>query len=434
MQDGPFSILFVSPETTLPASGTLRQWGGDLWQAASTVEGISILKTLLPDIAILDTSLPSPGWRELAAIIKGREPDIPVILTGAEASREDLIAGLRAGADLFLPQPLTAEGLLEEIAPLARRATQIRSNRLRHSTAAAILDATPAPMLITDGVQVDYMNRPMMELASLHPSLKPRSAKDVESALPLMRLRAVDDHSRFDDWIRVMHRDTDNEHLIRLCDTLGCDKTFLVRAIPLAGLRNRVSLTFTDVTAIENEKRMYHRLATTDPLTGVCNRRKFMDELDAEISRAARYGNKLSLIMIDIDDFKSVNDTMGHQAGDVALVELACLLKENIRTMDLLARYGGEEFALIIPETGLEGANCVATKLCDLVEKTEFAIVPDMTCSLGVASFQTDDSVHSLIERADQALYLAKDQGKNQACKLEICLPDEAEPETDEAV
>ncbi|MBU1002280.1 MAG: diguanylate cyclase [Proteobacteria bacterium] len=380
---------------------------------------MSILKSLLPDIAILDTALPSHGWEELATVIKGREPDIPVILTGLSPNEQDLMAGMRAGADLFLKQPLCGEEMRRELVPLARRAAQIRSNRLRHSTAAAILDATPAPMLITDGQIVDYMNRPMMELANLGTTLKPRSCAEVEQTLPLVRLHTVDDHSAFARWVSVLMGDPQSEYLVRAGHNQNCDKTFLLRSMPLAGLRGRQSISFTDVTSIENEKRMYHRLATTDPLTGVCNRRKFMDELDLELTRAGRYGNPLSLIMIDIDDFKSVNDTQGHQAGDVALVELACLLKDNIRSMDLLARYGGEEFALIIPETDLEGASYVASKLCRLVDSTQFAIVPEMTCSLGVASFQKEDSVHSLIERADQALYKAKAKGKNQACKLE---------------
>ncbi|BBD10069.1 sensor domain-containing diguanylate cyclase [Desulfovibrio ferrophilus] len=424
MQDGPFSILFVSPEAPGTSTLALKQWGGDIWNAGNTLEGLNILKNLLPDIAILDTALPSSGWEELAAMIKGREPDIPVILTGMTPNQQDLMTGMRAGADLFLELPLSGEQLEQEIFPLARRAAQIRSNRLRHSTAAAILDATPAPMLITDGNTVDYMNRPMMELADLNAQLTPRSCSEVEQAIPLVRLHAVDDQSTFTKWISVVMETPDCEHLVSVGGKKSCDRTFLLRTTPLAGLRNRHSLSFTDVTSIENEKRMYHRLATTDPLTGVCNRRKFMDELDTEISRAARYGNPLSLIMIDIDNFKNVNDTMGHQAGDVALVELACLLKDNIRSMDLLARYGGEEFALIIPETDLEGANCVASKLCSIVDSTQFAIVPDMTCSLGVSSFSKDDSVHSLIERADQALYKAKHLGKNQACKLEpVCNP-----------
>jgi len=419
MRPGCFSILYACPGQTLETPKVLSELGGDMWKAK---EGISLLKTLLPDIAILDTSLPDPGWQELAAVIKGREPDIPVILTGSQASREDLIAGLRAGADLFLPQPLSAEDIEREIAPLVRRATQIRSNRLRHSTAAAILDATPAPMLITDGAFVDYMNRPMMELADLGASLKPRACGEVELALPLVRVHAVDDHCDFASWIRTIHAKGEAEHLVRTGGTHRSDKTFLLRSTPLAGLRNRLSISFTDVTAIENERRMYHRLATTDPLTGVCNRRKFMEELDTEITRAARYGNKLSLIMIDIDDFKAINDTMGHQAGDVALVELACLLKENVRSMDLLARYGGEEFAVIIPETDLAGADCMANKLCRLVHEAPFAISPDMTCSFGLASFEEGDSLHGLVERADQALYQAKAQGKDRVCKLAGCV------------
>ena len=410
-------ILFLSPSPPDGCRGALEEMAGFVFHADSAERALPLLESNFPDLAFVDMDLPGPDWLHTAGTIKEHDPDVPVILMGSDPSREDLMQGMRLGADLFLTHPMKAETVLAEASTLARRAAQVRFNRLRQSTAAAVLDATPAPTVITDGVNVHYLNRPMMELAGVKPRTQPRRCEELEELLPLVRLHAVDDHSDFFRWIRIALNEPEREHLVRVVGN-SHDKTYLMRTAPLDGLAGKHSISFADVTSIENERRLFHRLATTDPLTGVYNRRKFMEKLDSEIARAGRYGTTLSLIMVDIDDFKSINDTMGHQAGDVALVELACLLKENIRSMDMLARYGGEEFTIIIPQTGLEGAQCMAAKLCSRVSDTAFAIAPDMTCSMGVASFQEGDTVHTLIERADKGLYEAKAQGKNRSVPM----------------
>lgn len=430
LPDRPLDILFLSPNPPGACRYALEDMARSLLLADTAANAALIMEKRLPDLAFVDMDTPARDWLRVADSIKNLDPDIPVILLGMNPSREDLMQGLRAGADLYLDRPLCQEALNADVIPLLRRAAQIRFNRMRQSTAAAVLDATPAPTVITDGNQVDYLNRPMMQLAGIKPRTQPNLCEELEEMLPLVRMHAVDDHSDFFRWIRIALDEPGREHLVKL-GAGSDDKTYLMRTTPLDGLGGKHSISFADVTSIENERRMFHRLATTDPLTGIYNRRKFMEDLDTEIARAGRYGTDLSLIMADIDDFKAINDTMGHQAGDVALVELACLLKDNIRSMDILARYGGEEFAIIIPQTKLEGAQCMASKLCDKVDATVFAIAPTLTCSMGVASFHEGDTVHSLVERADQGLYEAKAKGKNQAVPVCRMTP---EPEDTQAI
>jgi diguanylate cyclase (GGDEF)-like protein len=155
--------------------------------------------------------------------------------------------------------------------------------------------------------------------------------------------------------------------------------------------------------------------ATTDPLTGTYNRAKFDEALASEIARAKRYRRPFTLILFDIDHFKRVNDSYGHQAGDDVLVRLSAIAKETIRATDLLARWGGEEFVILA--TGQEGeTGCLlAEKLRATVEATSFEYVGKVTCSLGVAQFVDSDSAESLIARADGALYRAKANGRNRA-------------------
>lgn len=159
-------------------------------------------------------------------------------------------------------------------------------------------------------------------------------------------------------------------------------------------------------------------LAATDALTGLINRRQFNHQLDAEIARAKRHRNPLSLALFDIDDFKKINDFYGHPTGDRILKELGQLIITNVRESDIPARYGGEEFALILPETGQIDAYELLERLRAMIEHTVFCL-PDnpmtATISVGVAQLDPEHAkAYELIEKADAALYEAKKQGKNQ--------------------
>ncbi|MFC2073750.1 GGDEF domain-containing protein [Campylobacterota bacterium] len=159
------------------------------------------------------------------------------------------------------------------------------------------------------------------------------------------------------------------------------------------------------------------KLASTDYLTGIYNRYKFEEFLDAELTRCQRYGKALSLIMFDIDYFKKINDTYGHDAGDTVLKEISNLVKSHIRQSDVLARWGGEEFMLLTPEVDLESAYLLAEKLRKAVDEFKFTIVGHVTCSIGVTQLGPDDNCTQLCQRVDNALYEAKEKGRNRTVK-----------------
>ncbi len=164
-----------------------------------------------------------------------------------------------------------------------------------------------------------------------------------------------------------------------------------------------------------------YKQATIDPLTRVSNRKHFNHELENEFRRARRYGRPLSLLMLDLDHFKKVNDTFGHQAGDYVLRHTAEVVRESLRAQDLFARYGGEEFALVLPETTLDNAVALAEKLRARVEQGRYehdgrAIA--VTLSIGVATLEPSHAEHEeLVASADRQLYAAKKGGRNRVCK-----------------
>lgn len=165
---------------------------------------------------------------------------------------------------------------------------------------------------------------------------------------------------------------------------------------------------------LEETNRQMQRLAITDMLTGLYNRMRTDETLNAEIERQKRYPAPLSLILMDIDHFKTVNDGHGHNKGDEVLIEVSRLLSQRVRRTDCLGRWGGEEFLLICPNTPLESARQLADELRRAVAYQNFGIEVDITLSLGVAQYAAGDSRESLLERADTAMYNAKQEGRNR--------------------
>lgn len=168
------------------------------------------------------------------------------------------------------------------------------------------------------------------------------------------------------------------------------------------------------------DNRRLEELATTDSLTRLLNRRALLDRLSGEVERAKRFKSQLSLLMVDLDHFKTVNDRYGHLAGDEVLRQVGDLLARVVRTIDVVARYGGEEFVVALPETSSEGAVVFAERLRERVASQALEVGGDrnfhLTCSVGVATFPSPHvaSTEALFARADEALYRAKSGGRNQ--------------------
>jgi len=176
--------------------------------------------------------------------------------------------------------------------------------------------------------------------------------------------------------------------------------------------------TFVDITKEKELSELLLKQSIEDTLTGIYNRRYLKDKLERHVNLAKRYERPLSVIMFDIDFFKHINDTFGHDVGDKVLIAISKVVSENIRNTDIFARYGGEEFIIVAPETTKEDAKILAEKLRSLIRNLHFEEGINVTCSFGVVSLEKPDTKETLLKRVDNALYEAKRTGRNRVVVL----------------
>lgn len=309
---------------------------------------------------------------------------------------------------------LVAE-LQELNASLERRVTQ-RTRELADSEERlrAVLDNAPIPMVVTrerDALIV-YANGPSADIVG-------RPLDDLVGKPAISFYRDPADRDRMQQKFRDEGRLQGEEVCLLAAD--GSELWMLLSMVPVVydGATSVLS-TLVDFTERKRLELELQRLATTDALTGAANRRCFLEHAEAELARSRRYGLQLSLVMMDVDHFKRINDTLGHARGDAALCRLVQLCAQIVRKQDLLGRLGGEEFALLLPQTSLEDAAHLVERLRQHIEVSGLELQAGsppvaLTASFGVTALRVEDlRVEELLGRADQALYRAKDGGRNR--------------------
>ncbi|HFK1719834.1 GGDEF domain-containing protein [Bacillus thuringiensis] len=203
---------------------------------------------------------------------------------------------------------------------------------------------------------------------------------------------------------------------IKMSNYEGTVSTFLLRATPLPEDLSRFIVKCTEITELDEIYQEQERLAMVDSLTEIYNRLKFQQILEVEWEKVIRSDEKIAIILFDIDNFKTVNDTYGHDFGDLALIQLAELMKSKVEQQHVFARWGGEEFIILVTNTVEKEAFQVAESLRFFIETKQFTGISKLTASFGVALYEQGTTREELMQRADIALYEAKKNGKNQVC------------------
>ncbi|MBN2781657.1 MAG: diguanylate cyclase [Campylobacterales bacterium] len=204
------------------------------------------------------------------------------------------------------------------------------------------------------------------------------------------------------------------ENFERLCKTKDGKLKRLKSSIALMPNKKEYLMTTVDNTELYEAMELIKKQSVTDKLTQLYNRIKLDEVLENELNRFKRYKTIFSIIMVDIDFFKSVNDTYGHNVGDKVLIEISNILLEHTRKTDIVGRWGGEEFLIICTQSDINGAIALAEGLRAKVDEFDFSVVHHKTISLGISEVRADDNIESLVKRADDNLYKAKKTGKNK--------------------
>ncbi|MDA5193113.1 PleD family two-component system response regulator [Govanella unica] len=423
----------------------------DVLCATSGEEALSIIARTPPDIILLDVMMPGMDGFEVCRRIKAdpRSSHIPVIMVTALDHPRDRVTGLEAGADDFLTKPVHDVALFARVRSLVRLKMLTDELVMREVTSQSLGFRPDGPIMNAGEIEDAFIllvedqersaNRlaeAMIPVGRVELDLTGESALEratagghdlvvislglaaVDGLRICSQLRSIEETRHVP--ILVIVDESNSRELMRGLE-IGVND-YLVRPIDRNELVARVRTQVRRKRYAEQLRKTAHqnyRMATTDAVTGLYNRHFMTSHLETLLQNAEQSGRTLSVMMMDIDYFKRINDSYGHAAGDQVLRDFAQRISRNIRGIDLAARFGGEEFVVIMPETDTDFAVMVAERLRAAIEQEPFHINTTtsqaVTVSLGIACTAGHPaSLESLIARADAALYQAKNEGRNR--------------------
>jgi len=424
----------------------------DVLTAFSGPEALDVIGREHPDIILLDVMMPGMDGFEVCRRIKNDPATayIPVVMVTALDQPSDRVAGLEAGADDFLTKPVQDLALFARVRSLVRLKVMMDELRNREATGANLgwenEEIGPVETSFpTDGaiLIVDEQERVMERIARAldgvgdltfiaggDDAAERAREKNFDLIIVSLTMRNTDGLRvcsklrSFEETrhvpILVMVDDGNTKLLVRALE-MGVND-YVVRPVDRLEFLARVKTQLKRKRYADKLWENFHlsmQLATTDAVTGLYNRHYLTSHMETRLLAAQSSGKPLSVLMMDIDLFKAVNDTYGHAVGDLVLKEFANRVAKNIRGVDLAARYGGEEFVVMMPETPTDWAYMIGDRLREEVCENKFDVgLPegpiDISVSIGVATSLEGQSPSQLIEEADKALYSAKAAGRNR--------------------
>ena len=423
--------------------------------ANSGARAIELAKEEQPDIILLDVMMPGMDGFETCRRLKADHDTchIPVVMVTALDQQEDRIAGLDAGADDFLTKPVEDVALFARVRSLTRLKMMTDELRLSHATGAELgiltnaklaeFDSTASRILVVD----DDPDRDESLFDVLPENYQVIFEADIKEALSVLRNQRVDliivnmglethDPLRLCSTIRTlsetrltpvlaMVRQGDTRKLVRSLDVGVND--YLTRPVDKGEMKARIRTQLRRKHYIDQLRTSFQvglELAVTDQLTGLYNRRYLATHMANMFDPAEQEPQPVSLMVMDVDHFKQVNDTHGHDVGDNVLRALGQRLVQNVRGMDVACRYGGEEFVLLMPNTDSALAAMIAERIRSDIESHEVVYGKDadqklkVTVSIGISTTDVTEnpSPEEFMKQADEALYMAKSLGRNRVC------------------
>ncbi len=460
-------------------SWILREHGLDVVTVPNGEGLLERLRDERPDLVLLDIMMPKVDGLQLLGQIRAEAAwrDLPVLMVSSMPPEDGTVRSLEIGANDFIAKPFRMKELLARVDAHLKRWGEVKQMKASLSAAAADLkqSASIVDILheVTDSLKPDEIyhilsRRVARALGISRCSIVLANPAEQHGTVvaafdnPMLRNLRVE-LARYPEIIRALEtgrmvtsEDVTTDPLFEGVRAIWAKDSVIVQTRSVVALPFRMKgeqtgvlymrsiegekpLTRADaefaesvivaaVAALEkahdyahvvSDRERLEQLASTDALTGCLNRRALSDTLERELERARRYSLVLTIMLVDLDHFKLINDTMGHLVGDMVLRQLGEMLRQEVRSVDAVARYGGEEFVIVLPETGSHGALVFAERTRLHIERQPFGdqVHPaHLTVSVGVASFpdQKIDSPETFLAVADTALYRAKADGRNR--------------------
>lgn len=423
----------------------------DVVTASDGFQALEVAKAKKPDLILLDVMMPQMDGFECCQRLKS-DPEtshIPVVMVTALSEKEDRLRGLNAGADDFLTKPINDVALFARVKSLVRIKMLLDELRLRDKTSmqmgvvedgktAFVADVSGARVFVIDddAVQAKKIVAGLEAEYKVESTIQPDTCQNVAAGGDFdlfiisgtmmdtdgLRLASqLKSHEETRHTPIIMLADEDDQRMILKSLEMGIND-FLVVPVDTNEMQARVRTQIRRKRyqdALKSNYRQSVSMAITDGLTGLYNRHYLNTHLDNMVRDALLNNRPLSLMMMDMDHFKHVNDNYGHDVGDQVLKQLSIIITNSIRSSDLAARFGGEEFVVLMPGTKIENARDVANRMRQRIQDTPFAVTHEVgqlskTVSVGMSHINhMGDSAESLLKRADEALYRAKNGGRN---------------------
>ncbi len=280
----------------------------------------------------------------------------------------------------------------------------------------SILDVSKTLMLVTNYDKTTYANKTLLDFVDCS-TLEEFDERGGLGSFVLPFEETFYYEKPFKEWVSIAKAGSEANNITYKVYMMNNEldiKTFGLSVVSVPNSPDEIFITLSDITKEDQDREKSEGVSHYDELTKIFNRKKFNEVVEKEFEFAQEYGLPLSVVIIDIDHFKSVNDTYGHLVGDETLKGLVGVVTRNIRGSDLFCRYGGEEFVLLMAKATAEIAQVRMDSVRKAVEENIFSTVEHITCSFGISQVRDDDTIESFVERADSALYEAKKTGRNK--------------------
>ncbi|WP_419887380.1 diguanylate cyclase [Neobacillus niacini] len=382
----------------------------DVHVAIDGEEGFLLYKQHLPDLIIADIKMNSMSGLEMIQNIRKHNKKAQIIVTTAQDDNETFIHCIDHSVNQFILKPIDLDRFLLAIQKSVQQIQHEKELCKQNLLTRALLETQDHVLFIVEhGHLVDF-NHAFSSFTGIEDTNSLHKSNLVANLF-------VEDPNYFypkdkENWIDEFFQTEKNYAKVMWKSQTDKQGIYLMKASHNTG-DEQILFVCTEISALEEEYKKNEILSSMDPLTRSLNRTKFEELLSSEIRRSERYNHPFSIILMDIDYFKNVNDYFGHQKGDEVLVTISTIVQQRIRESDVFARWGGNEFILLTPETNSQGAMVLAESIRSLINHFAFPEIGSVTCSFGVAEFSVGKSKRELISEVDQARYQSKIKGRN---------------------